>query len=442
MATRFTIKSIFEAVDRMTGPVDKMTRNMGRMQAVASKVSGGVGRVFKLIGKTFLGVTAAAGAATLAFNKLVVPFAEKGDEIAKTSRMLGLSSDALQELRYAAGLQGVETEALNTGFKLMNKNLGELQSGQGMLYARLKVTNPQLARQLKNVEGTEEAFLLLMDALKAETNVARRAALAQAAFGRSGQELIKFAEAGEDGIKALRKEAHLYGAVISSDAAKSSEAFSDSLDRLKKAGTGVVYEVLGRIVEKMQPVIQAMADWVAANRDLISQKIDKIFAGIETAINALTVGWNSGLIPALLAGAAAFKVVAAAAALTNLNPIVLALQGIVLLFTLWATQIERIQAFFDGISSKMSGVGSFFRGLGIGGNGSDGYDPLNDPTGLGMYPQAAQVAATTQTVNNRSQLDVNFNQLPAGTVTKQTGSAPGINVNTGPTLRDPRMRYR
>jgi hypothetical protein len=433
MATRFTIKSVFEAIDRMSGPVDKMTRNMGRMQAVAAKVSGGVGRVFRVIGKTFLGVTAAAGAATLAFNKLVVPFAEKGDEIAKTSRMLGLSSDALQELRYAAGLQGVETEALNTGFKLMNKNLGELQSGQGMLYARLKVTNPQLARQLKNVEGTEEAFLLLMGALKAETNVARRAALAQAAFGRSGQELIKFAEAGEEGIKALRKEAHLYGAVISADAAKSSEEFSDSLDRLKKSGTGVVYEVLGRIVEKMQPVIQAMADWVAANRDLISQKIDKLFENVGKGIDILVKAWDSGLIQSILAAAAAFKILGAAMAISNMSPIMLTIGALSAMILLIINNWDKITGFFDRITGSGKSRADIY-GLGSG-------SPLG-AQGAAMYPQAAQVAATTQTVNNRSQLDVNFNQMPAGTVTKQTGSAPGINVNTGPTLRDPRMRYR
>jgi hypothetical protein len=39
--------------------------------------------------------------------------------------------------------------------------------------------------------------------------------------------------------------------------------------------------------------------------------------------------------------------------------------------------------------------------------------------------------SSNTTTTNRSQLDVNFNSLPAGTTTRQFGSAPGITLNMG-----------
>jgi len=65
--------------------------------------------------------------------------------------------------------------------------------------------------------------------------------------------------------------------------------------------------------------------------------------------------------------------------------------------------------------------------------------PPNAPSIPGMAggnmsgPQSsnAGVIQSNQTITNRSTLDVNFNNVPTGTTTKQTGSAPGINLNTG-----------
>jgi hypothetical protein len=47
-----------------------------------------------------------------------------------------------------------------------------------------------------------------------------------------------------------------------------------------------------------------------------------------------------------------------------------------------------------------------------------------------MSPNVVAIESRTMT-ENRSTLDVNLNQLPPGSTTKQTGAAPGININIG-----------
>jgi len=227
-----------------------------------------------------------AAVTTGAIAKAVSDFAGKSDEIAKTARMLGMGAEALQELRYASDIQGVGSEQLTQGFKLLNKNVGDLKAGTGSLYAQLKRTNPQLARQLGTTQSSEQAFMLLVDALDKEKDTAKRAALAQAAFGKSGQELIKVAEAGTEGIMALRKEARRFG-LVSKEDAKIAEDFQDSMTRLKMVFMGVANNLLPKLLKLLDPLIKRFTEWVVANRELIGQKVAGIFKSIGNVIRTI-----------------------------------------------------------------------------------------------------------------------------------------------------------
>lgn len=412
----FTLSTIFSAVDRLSGPTKTMAASMMKFQK-ATKTAGAVGKAMLGVGKAIVGVGAAAAGAAIAVERVLTPFATKGDEIAKSARMFGMSTDALQELRYAAGMQGVETESLNVAFKQLNNNLGQLKAGEGALYSRLSKTNPQLARQLRVAEDTDAAFMLMMEAIEAEGDAAKRAALAQAAFGKSGQELIKFAVAGKGGIAALREEAHRYGIVVSEEAANASEAYSDSLSRLKQSAAGLFNEVLGRAIVKIQPVVQAMADWVAANKELIGQKIDQVIAGVGRAFEIITAPGVLSGFATLVIGLKTFTAVAAALGATN--PITLTITAIAALITLIVTNWDKITGFFDRMKSggKMSGQTSL----------------ASQALGAGGIPTSPNTPAmeSRSFSESRSILDVNFNNAPAGTSYRQSGAAPGITLNTG-----------
>jgi hypothetical protein len=77
----------------------------------------------------------------------------------------------------------------------------------------LKQNDKQLLNQLENVNSNEEAFNLLMDAIQRAPDEFTRTGLAQAAFGKSGQELILLANEGAGGISRLRNEAREYGVI-------------------------------------------------------------------------------------------------------------------------------------------------------------------------------------------------------------------------------------
>jgi hypothetical protein len=415
MAKALTLKTIFQAVDKMSGPTKTITSKMEKY-----------GKVAQNVGKGLAVVGAATLAAGLAVGKAAADFAVKGDEIAKTSRMLGLSTDALQELRYAAGIQGVSDEQLTTGLKLLNNQLGQLKTKEGTLYTTLAKTNPKLALQLRDAKDTSSAFDVMMGAIASETNVQTRATLAQAAFGKSGQELIKFSNGGAAAIEELRKEAHKYGAVIDEKALLSSEKFDDSLSRLKLSLRGVANQGLGMVVEKMQPMIQQWADFIASNHELISLNVEKVFRGIGRGLEIVTA---PGMLKGILALAVGIKAVGIATTFMGAgNPWVLLIGGLVTLITLIVANWDKITGFFDRVNSANSKQGGSGNVADYGTPGSAISEMYgSNPDGVDMAP----VVSSSSSSVSRSEVAVDFSNLPQGARVKQSGAAPGVSLSVG-----------
>lgn len=428
------VSTTFNAVNKMKGPLAKMGQQVKRFSKIALASAG-----------------IALGAIAVGVNK----FAEAGDEVAKTARKLGLSVEALQELRFAADRSGVSGEAFSDAMKKMNKNIGDLRVGTGMLTTFLNKSNPALAEQLKNVESNEEAFALLTEEMSKIENPMDRAALAQAAFGRAGQDLIIMTENGAEGIKELREEARKYGNIISTEAAAASEKFVDSLTNMKNAGLSLRNKALGPLIDKLQPLIQRMADFIAENDKLISQGIDKTFTAIGNAIRIVSDLWKSGLIPALIAGALAFKTITGAIAayktaivvakglqlafnaVMAANPAVLILMGIVAAGAALLVIMDKLEKKF-GFGQKI--VDEFGGGI-----GSEAFEmgrreklrerqearAAADPRRARLMGRNDNVVQSQSTVTNNSTLDVNFRNTPVGTSFNQRGRVPNMTLNTG-----------
>jgi hypothetical protein len=266
---KFTLATIFEAVDKLSGPVKTMEKNVSHMSEHAKNAMAGL--------KTIVaGAIAAFGAGEIIHQ--ITEFAEKGDEISRTSRSLGMSAEALQKLRYAAKMADIPAETLTGALRKMSVNLGQLATRQGSLYTHLSRTNPALARQLYNTKDNNKAFLLLMDAINHTSNAQERAALTVAAFGKSGQDMLPLIMKGSGAIAAMGDEAKRLGLVMSDDAAKAGEKFHESLKRITVVGQGLLYNVLGKILEKMAPLLERFADWATKNDNLVRLMPKVLFA--------------------------------------------------------------------------------------------------------------------------------------------------------------------
>jgi len=201
-------------------------------------------------------------------------FVEKADSIGKSSAKLGLTTDAFQRLSYAMNLSDVSAETFEGTFKKLNMGLGQLKTFSGPIESGLKRLNPQLSRNLRSAKDSTEAFLLTADAIKATVDPAKRAAIAQAVFGKQGQELLPILMQGREEITALMDETEKYGEILSGDTIEAAGKFQDSQKRLTASLTQIKGVALSTLVTTLEPFVTKISEWVAANKELIGSKID------------------------------------------------------------------------------------------------------------------------------------------------------------------------
>ena len=244
--------------------------------------------LMKAAEKAALACYAAIAAGVAAVIAMTNETAKMGDKIAKTSRIVGMSAETFQELQYAAGQSGIKD--LTPHLTKLNKTVADVRSGTGALTKHLQENDKQLLNQLQNVKSNEEAFNLLMGAIKNAPDEFTRAELATAAFGKAGQELVIMAENGTEGIEALRQEAAKYG-VMSSEAAKQSELYMDAQARLQAALKGVQTELTSKLLPGLRNATNKVADFIAEfdNWERVITTAAYVLAGLTAGLTAFLV---------------------------------------------------------------------------------------------------------------------------------------------------------
>ena len=310
MAKKFSIGVIIKGIDRATGPVRRISRS----------ITASTGRITKSL---FSAKTAIAGLATgvvaakavSAFNE----YAEGADNLAKFSRQVGLSVQALQEYRHAANLAGVDQKVFDKLVARMTNRLGEMKAGMGEATTFLSRVAPDVLKQLKGAEGTEQALDIVIRAMERLEDPTKRAAFAGKIFGeRLGLQMVRLADAGTESIKAARKEARDYG-LVSEESAKQAEAWIDSMARFKLSIGGVVNSIGSRLVPALRPYLDQLTQWITKNREIIGQKIGDLIKRVADWVSSID-------FRAIIRGAGTFFS-AVGSILSTVNDLVHALGG-------------------------------------------------------------------------------------------------------------------
>lgn len=292
----FAVKTAFVAQDKYSAAVDKMGDHVEKMgkksHAAMEKASKSAEHFREIFSGAFASELAMkglekAGELLKELPKQIMEYADKGEEIGRTSKVIGMNAEAYQRLAYAAHITDTSAETLDKSLKKMNVGLEQLKKHQGPLESGLKRVNPQLMMQLRTATSSQEAFLMVADSVKRAGTAQERAAIATAVFGKAGQDMIPMLLEGKDGLADMMAEADKYGSVLSGSSIEASERFNDALKKTKGIMTGLKNVALGKLVEAAAPYIEKLQDWASANRELIATKIqewtEKVIIGVKKA---------------------------------------------------------------------------------------------------------------------------------------------------------------
>jgi hypothetical protein len=255
--------SFQDGLDKISRQVDKSAKNWDRAFS-------GLGSALAT-----LGITASA-AGLVAFAKSGI---DAADDVGKLAQKVGVTTESLSAMQYAAKLSDVSNEQLATGLARLARAASDAAAGSKESSEAFQAIGVAVKDSNGNLRSTEDLLLDIADRFSKMEDGAGKTALAMRIFGRAGADLIPLLNAGRDGFEELRKEAERLGIVISQETAKAAEEFNDNMTRLGTAAGAARFAIAESLLPALTRVAQGMADAVREGEGLIG--VFKALSGLS-----------------------------------------------------------------------------------------------------------------------------------------------------------------
>lgn len=261
-------------------------------------------------GIDFKGITAsmkgllAGTAAFSAFAFGIKNAIDSADQLGEAAEKIGISTEALSELAYAAKLSAVDQDVLQKALAKLSVDLTKQDS---------------LLRQLGVTATTADGALLQLATIfrNMPDGVEKTAAAAKIFGERIGPDLVPLLNRGAEGIEELRRRARELGITLSSETAQKAGEFNDSMDDIRfvvdasfrsiaadlipamtdlarymagpefRQGFGAVISGLGQIIDQSIRGVTALGGLGLAIKDALTTDVNKTYEGLLTQRNRL-----------------------------------------------------------------------------------------------------------------------------------------------------------
>lgn len=241
---------LITAVDQTRSAFDSIRGNLSKLGDESNRVKG------MLAG---LGVSlSVAGFATMIKSAI-----DAADQLNKLSQKIGISVEALSTLRFAAQLSDVSLETLQKGIKGLSQNITEAKTGIGDGAQVFDALGISVRNADGSMKSTEAVLLQVADVFANLEDGAVKTALAVKLFGKSGMDMIPFLNQGAAGINQLTTEAERLGLKLTTETARSAEAFNDNLTALKASSSSLGIALARDFLPELTNITNAMRE--AAN---------------------------------------------------------------------------------------------------------------------------------------------------------------------------------
>jgi hypothetical protein len=253
-----------------------MDKNAKRIANFAKNANKDLGVASAGFDKLAKGVAAFATIAAIQqLGTMVRDAANKLGDLKDASEAIGITTDAMQELTYAAQLSGVSADLLQTSLAKLSKNLGDAAMGGSA--AKKALDTLGLSGASLASMPLDKALGAVADKMSMIENPAQRAALATELFGKSGLAMVNMLADGSAGLNAMAIEAQSLGVVINRDVIANAAEAADKLDAMSM----VVSANLTAALVNLMPFVIAAAQDIAWLTKAVN---DFLFAGTQNQV--------------------------------------------------------------------------------------------------------------------------------------------------------------
>lgn len=174
-----------------------------------------------------------AGAGITAIAALGQRALEHVQALKQQSQQLGISTDDLQEYRYAASEVGVAQDDLADSLSELTLKIGEARGGNKEASATFRELGIDIDSVMGRGKSTTAVFDEMIARLSGIADPTERARLESELLGDQWKKIDPMLAAGAGRIDGLRQAAHEMGVVISSDAIQNADAAAHKLEQMK-----------------------------------------------------------------------------------------------------------------------------------------------------------------------------------------------------------------
>ncbi len=237
---KYTVQGVFK--DDITAKSDKAFK---QYEKNAKQSMAAVGTAVALIG--------------VAVAAMTLKVVNSADLIGKQAVRLGLTTQELQEMRFAFTLAGVSATLADQSILVFGKRLGKARDETGAMVTGLQKLDNQLLDDLKSSGRMSDALDILFARLERAKSATERLAIADAAFGRGGLQLVSAFAAGGDSFKKARIEARELGVVLNDELIQAAQDTKDEITRM----TTVIDSGFSIALSSLFPIINTTTNAIA-----------------------------------------------------------------------------------------------------------------------------------------------------------------------------------
>lgn len=219
---------------KFTSGLNRADKALSSSAAKWGRALGNLDKGFARLGGAAAKVTAVVGVAATGLFLMTKRALDAADGIAKTADKIGLSTDALQELRYAANLAGVEERTLDMAMQRFIRRTAEAAKGTGEAKDALKQLGVGLTDASGKLRSGDELLQDVADAMAKIPDQGERVRLAFKLFDSEGVAMVNMLTGGSAALQKFRDDAQRLGIVMDEKLIRNAERAKDELDTLTK----------------------------------------------------------------------------------------------------------------------------------------------------------------------------------------------------------------
>ncbi|WP_144812919.1 hypothetical protein [Aerolutibacter ruishenii] len=220
----------------------------GRAANIAEKRAKQIDAAFTKAGAAMgASIAAGAGIAAVAIKRTI----DEADNFSKMASKIGIATESLTRLDYAAKLSDVSMEQLSGAVRKLGQNQLEALQGGKQYAALFKQLGIEVGSAKNGIRDAGGVITELADVFAKMPDGANKTALAIKLFGKSGADMIPLLNSGSKALQDFADKSDEVGYTLSGTTGKAAEEFNDKLTEVKLGIDGLWRQALPQLLPKL-----------------------------------------------------------------------------------------------------------------------------------------------------------------------------------------------